>query len=329
MEKVRVEANEAGNRSIEGRALIALGAVTAFRDSVTPRSRALTEEGLALLEPDDAIGRYDALRQLSTLAYWLGDRSGARRYAEEALEAARRSDREQVLSWAMNGLAKSYLIEGDLNRATELATEARRLAEESGAVIPHGQALHVLGTVAGERGELDAAAALHEEAIALFSEAGSTLEHGRNLNDLAEILLKQRDSAGAERLAREAIAMLKPLGDRGYLCESQRVLAEALLQQGRVDDAERYALEAVKTVGDQDATSLPTTRMTLGMVRAAQGRDDEAEKLLREANTRATELAPIWIHKAVRARLKEFLWARGRASALLGGTGVTERRGQL
>jgi ATP/maltotriose-dependent transcriptional regulator MalT len=101
------------------------------------------------------------------------------------------------------------------------------------------------------------------------------------------------------------------------------VLAEALLQQGRVDDAERYALEALDTVGDQDATSLPMTRMTLGMVRAAQGRDDEAESLLREANTRATNLSPVWIHKAAVTRLKEFLWTRGRAYELLVGTGPT------
>lgn len=323
MEQVRAEAHEAENRSIEARALIALGSVSAFRDSVTPRSRELTEEALALLEPDDAIGRFDALRQLSTLAYWLGDRAGARRYAEEALEAARKGGRTRLLSWAINGLARSHLHEGDLDRAAELATEARRLADESGAVIPHGQALHILGRVAEQRGELDAAVAFHEEAIALFSEAGSALEHGRNLNDLAEILLKQKKSDRAARVVREAIAILEPLGDRGYLCESQRVLAEALLQQGRVDDAERYALEALDTVGDQDATSLPMTRMTLGMVRAAQGRDDEAESLLREANTRATNLSPVWIHKAAVARLKEFLWTRGRAYELLVGTGPT------
>ena len=224
------------------------------------------------------------------------------------------------MSWATNGLARSYLHEGDLDRAAERATEARRLAEESGAVIPHGQALHILGRVAEQRGELDAAAELCEEAIALFSEAGSALEHGRNLNDLAEILVKQKEGHRAEDVVREAIAMLEPLGDRGYLCESQRVLAEALLQQGRIDEAERYALEAMDTVGDQDVTSLPMTRMTLGMVRAAQGRDVEADSLLREANTRSNNLAPVWIHKAAVARLKEFLWKRGRAYELLVGT---------
>ena len=40
---------------------------------------------------------------------------------------------------------------------------------------------------------------------------------------------------------------------------------------------------ARETVGPHDVTSLATTAMSLGLVRAAQGRDEEAEELLREA----------------------------------------------
>jgi hypothetical protein len=106
--------------------------------------------------------------------------------------------------------------------------------------------------------------------------------------------------------------MLTPLGDRGYLCESQRVLAEVLLFEGHVDEAETYALQAFETVGPQDASSLPTTRMTLGRVRAAQGRDREAEALLREAVERASDLAPGWVHTESASQLAEFLRSRGR-----------------
>jgi ATP/maltotriose-dependent transcriptional regulator MalT len=77
--------------------------------------------------------------------------------------------------------------------------------------------------------------------------------------------------------------MLQPLGDRGTLVETQRMLAQLLLMQGKVEEAERYALESRETVGGQDQHSRATTRMALGLVRAAQGRDDEAEALLREA----------------------------------------------
>jgi len=86
----------------------------------------------------------------------------------------------------------------------------------------------------------------------------------------------------AERLSRDSIRTLAPLEDRGTLCEAQRRLAEVLLEKGKVDEAERYAEAALDTVGPQDMTSRASTRSTLARVRSAQGRFDEAEKLLRE-----------------------------------------------
>jgi ATP/maltotriose-dependent transcriptional regulator MalT len=61
------------------------------------------------------------------------------------------------------------------------------------------------------------------------------------------------------------------------------VLAQVLVGRGKLDEAERVALQAREIVGPQDHGSRATTRMALGLVRAAQGRDAEAEKLLREA----------------------------------------------
>ena len=92
-----------------------------------------------------------------------------------------------------------------------------------------------------------------------------------------------RDLEEAEKLAREGIRILKPLEDRGTLCEVQRFLAEVLLDQGRLDEAELYALKAVETVGPQDVSSQASTKASLALVRASQGRDEEAEALLRES----------------------------------------------
>ncbi|HKD33738.1 MAG TPA: AAA family ATPase [Gaiellaceae bacterium] len=312
MECVRADAHVAGNKDIEGRALLALGQVVAFRDSDATRSRELVEEGLALLEPDDVIGRLDGLRQLSTLAKWVGDRKGSRRFAHEAFDLAQTTGRNDLMAWAANALASTYLAEDDLDRAEELADKALRLAEKSGAIVPRGQALHLLGHIAELRGDPEDAVELYESAIALFVEAGAALEYARNLNFLGELVLTMGDAERGERLTREAIGMLKPLGDRGYLCESQRILAEALVWQGRIEEAERYALAAIETVGPQDVMSLATTRVALGVVRAAQGREEEAERLLREALERAVEVAPAFVQAFAIDRLAGFLRARGR-----------------
>ena len=66
------------------------------------------------------------------------------------------------------------------------------------------------------------------------------------------------------------------------------------------------------TVGPHDNTSRATTRVALGLVRAAQGRDDEAEALLREAAEvlEGTE-HPVTRREVVDA-LAQFLRSRGR-----------------
>jgi tetratricopeptide (TPR) repeat protein len=215
------------------------------------------------------------------------------------------------MSEAAIALANSYLWQSELDRAEELATEALQLAEESGGIVARGQAIQVLAEVAELRGEGEAVQ-LHEQSIALFAEAGAALDHARSLNHLTELIMVQGDDERAERLVREAVRMLQPLGDRGYLCESQRLLAELLVRQGSLDEAERLALDAMKTVGPHDVTSLATTRMALGLVRAAQGRDDEAETLLREAVAKASATAPAWIHNLTVQKLAGFLRERGR-----------------
>ena len=100
--------------------------------------------------------------------------------------------------------------------------------------------------------------------------------------------------------------------ERGKVVEAQRTLAEIVLAQGRVEEAERWALSAVETVGMQDMLSRSNVRMVLGLVRAAQGRDAEAELLLREAvdvlsetDFRNAEPEPL-------AALAAFLRERGR-----------------
>jgi len=311
MDLVRADAHEAGNRWIEGRALIALGEVTAFRAD-NPGSRRLLEEGLALLGPDDFVGRFDALRQLSTLARWVGDNEASLRYGEQSLVAARAAGRKDFMSWSANGLASALLWSGDFDAAERFALDAQRLAEESGAIVPRGQALHILAHISQLRGELEKAISQYEEARTLFEESGAALEMARNSNHLAELLLHRGGIDRAENIARETVRLLQPLGDRGYLCESQRVLAEILLQKGKIDEAERYALAALETVGPHDATSIPTTRMTLGLVRAAQRRDDEAEALLRSAADEAAALAPAWIRELIVWHLARFLESRGR-----------------
>jgi hypothetical protein len=72
-------------------------------------------------------------------------------------------------------------------------------------------------------------------------------------------------------------------------------------------------LQALKTVGPEDRLSVWTTQMALGVVRAAQGRDDEAEQLLGEAVDAFVESCHRFAELQALEELSHFLRDRGRA----------------
>ncbi len=171
------------------------------------------------------------------------------------------------------------------------------------------------------RGRYDEAAATLARAEELFSQSGSAWALARVNNLQGWVTWKSGDAVGAERRFRDAIRILQPVEDRGTLCESQRALAQVLLENGKTDEAERYALEARMTVGQHDHSSRATTRMALGLVRAAQGRDEEAETLLREALAVIVDTDLLHVRCEVLTALADFLRDRGRdeEAALLRG----------
>jgi tetratricopeptide (TPR) repeat protein len=294
---------------IEGKALTALAEAALLREADLPKATELIDEALEALPGE---GRFTALEVRARIAYWVGDFELQKRLSEEALEIARRFERKDLESAALNDLADAYKNEQRTEEAEELMRQALELSEESGSIVGKAQALHSLGSLHVHRDEAVEGERLLEESRGLFAEVGDAWMQGRVLNGLAWAAEKQGDDATAERRLRDAIRLLKPLEDRGALCESQRALAEVLIRRGRVDEAERIALEAVETVGEHDLSSQATTTMSLGLVRAAQGRDDEAEQLLRDALTMVDESGFRGLQTWILSRLAEFLGDRGR-----------------
>ncbi|HET7855961.1 MAG TPA: tetratricopeptide repeat protein, partial [Gaiellaceae bacterium] len=280
MEQVLEGAREQGERDFEARALTALAEVTIYRAADVGRAEDLARQALAVAENDET--RIDALRMLETVAWWRGRLSESEEYALEQLEIARRLERDDLESEALLSLAGIYSSRREDDRAEPLIEEALALAESSGSLVVKGQAFMKSGELHAWRKRHDEALEEYRKARELFAEVGAATHLARAMLRIAT-LLRGRDLAGAEKIAREAIRILKPVEDRGTLCEVQRLLAELLLEQGRVEEAEMYALRAVETVGPEDVHSQATTKKSLALIRAYQGRDDEAEALLRES----------------------------------------------
>lgn len=312
METVHRLAQESGDETILGRSLTALAHVTLLRDADLPRARAFGEQALATLEESDSLGRFDALALLSQIAWWRGDLDEDERHTRTSIELARLLEREDLEADAVQRLASAYLQRGELEEAEQLIDRSWELAQGSGSIVARAQALGSRGDLAAQRGRIDESEAAFDEAAALFEEAGAAWPRARILSKLARVAHRRDDLASAERLFRDAIRILKSLEDRGTLCESQRGLAQVLLAQGRLDEAEQQALEARRTVGPHDQSSRATTRMALGLVRAAQGEAEEAELLLREAVDIIKDTDFAMHHREILDALVGFLREQGR-----------------
>jgi ATP/maltotriose-dependent transcriptional regulator MalT len=283
MNQVLDAAREAGDRGLEARALAALSEVTLLRQADVSRAEELARMALEVAPENDGESRIDALRMLETVAWWRGRLTESESYIEEQLEVARDLGRVDAESEALLSLAAIAVSRGEDGRAETLIARAHALAEESGSPTAKAHAYRQAGELDILRGRREDALVKFYRARELFEEVGAATQIAKTHLRIGRIVRKQGDVEEAERLFREAIRILKPVEDRGTLCEVQRSLAEALLEQGRLDEAEMYALKASETVGLQDVHSQSTTKKTLALVRAAQGRDDEAEALFRDA----------------------------------------------
>ena len=254
-----------------------------MREADPVRAAELADQALAAIGDSDPAARFDALRVRWHAAYWGGHLADAETVPHASRwRSARAAGRKDLESVALLTRAETYTAMLELDEAEAKLERARQLAEESGTIAPRARVLLAWSKIYMVRGHLEQAETAIQEAKRLFSEAGAVWAVARALNVGGWVAWESGDLEKGEKRFRESIRLLKPLGDRAHLCESQRGLAELLLERGRVEEAERFAYDARETVGPLDVTSRATTAGSLAMVRAAQGRHEEAEELFLE-----------------------------------------------
>jgi tetratricopeptide (TPR) repeat protein len=283
MTVVAAEAAAAGARDLQTRALTALAETVASLDGEFARAVELADEAVAVVEPDDHEGRFSALDRRARIARWQGGLAEAEEFEQQALEEARAAGRKDHEAKAALQLAAIHIGRMEQDKAAPLIDRALELAEHSGSIVARASAAAYKGLLLRVQGDHEGAAGWLTKALELYREAASVSDIAWTSRDLAIVAWETGHSEKAEKLLRESIRLLAPMQERGTLCESQRYLAQLLLEQGRIDEAEKYALAARETVSAEDTVSRATTRVALGQVRAAQGRDEEAETLFAEA----------------------------------------------
>ncbi len=313
METVRELAAAEGVKKVEAVALASLAQVALYTQADLPRAEELATRALEILPDDAHVGaRIEVLNVRVQIASWVGDHETAEKYLHKVLEAAQHAGRKDLEASAIQVLASLYITKLDLPAARKLVERGLELAEASGGALVRAAVLERCGTLSLVEGDYQSAEESFTQALELNREVGYAAGIAWGLRHLGTLAWKRGDLDQAQEHLREAAGILKKLGDRAYLCEVQRSLAELLVDAGRVDEAERFALEARETVGPQDALSQITTTFALGVVRAAQGRDEEAEQLLVSALERAQSGPFRLIEREALERYARFLNDRGR-----------------
>ncbi|HZD87252.1 MAG TPA: AAA family ATPase [Gaiellaceae bacterium] len=282
MERVRAEAAQTGDRTLEGRALTALAEAVLNQRADAMTARALAEQAVEVLADDEPDVRFEAFRAAAGVASWLSDDEAFERWAKLALEAARAADRKDQEIQITMSLAESYIHRLDLAEAEPLVERIADLARESGSVVGQALALVARGALENWRGNDAESEAAYAAAQELYREIGNAPLEASSTMMLGRLSAARGDLPRAEKLLLDAVRTMKGSNDRARLCEAQRSLAEVYVDLGRLEEAERYALEARESVGPEDRVSLSTTKLSLGIVRAAQGRDGEAQELMTE-----------------------------------------------
>ncbi len=89
--------------------------------------------------------------------------------------------------------------------------------------------------------------------------------------------------AETERVARNGIEQLREMGEHGYLSTSLIYLADAIVSQGRPDEAQTLLNEAEEHAAEDDVVTVIGIRRNRAKIARRQGRLDEAERLARAA----------------------------------------------
>jgi ATP/maltotriose-dependent transcriptional regulator MalT len=305
VESVLVDARAAGARDAEGRALVLLAELALHGDNDVARARELADEALATLPADELAGLYDARSLLATISWWVGDAEEARRHGEATIELAHAAGRLELESLALTQLAGVAGVQGDVEGSLALLDRAAALAEESGS---REAKAFMLATRARRSMELDdfpAAESDLRESLEAFAETGAAGREGWAMGNLGTVHHLRGDVALAEQTLREAVNRLRRTHEQGFLVEAERQLAEVLVAQGKVAEAERLVTGAQRRVGREDAWTRASILHALGLVRAAQGRTDEADAAFSDALEIIEPTMYAILTRSVRASLEQ------------------------
>jgi non-specific serine/threonine protein kinase len=170
--------------------------------------------------------------------------------------------------------------------------------------------LMALGQLYAYTGRFADARGAIERSRAIISRSASKLALAFSAFGAGEIEVISGDPAAAERGFREGYEAFLAMGERGYLGILAGLLAEALYAQGRFDEAQQMIEEAETTAGPSETDAMVLWRSVKAKVLARRGQFPAAWQLIAQAEAEISSTS--WVNQAA------VLMAKAEVSQLAG-----------
>jgi tetratricopeptide (TPR) repeat protein len=241
------------------------------------------------------VERAEILYRLGVARYMISSIATSLALLNESLALADRSGlpcdvlRANVLTWR----SRCYRRQRDYEAAREDVNRALELAESMQDTRTLGEAYFEASRIAERDGHWVLARTYAERAKAQYEELTDRAFVGKLLNNLGglEFLLGKPEQA-IERL-NEAFAVVLEHGDDQHVATVVSSLAQVHLKTGDLQKAEEHARHALKRLGTREdhLEEIGNARLTLGRALLEQGRLDEAEQTLADAEDALSQLS--------------------------------------
>jgi tetratricopeptide (TPR) repeat protein len=200
--------------------------------------RTLNEDALQVArDAGDGPGEAQALSDLATASWWLGELDHAVAFNQLSLGLRRALGDRRGESLALGNLSQDYRALGRVGEALAYQRQSLAIIRELGDRPAEARSLNGMGLLSEAAGRFQEAAAWYEQALALFREVGDRPSEGTVLGNLAEVCVRGGDPQQAVHWAEDGATVCREAGNRQGEAAALRWLGAALDALGRRGDA--------------------------------------------------------------------------------------------
>ncbi|NJO82314.1 MAG: response regulator transcription factor [Blastochloris sp.] len=240
----------------------------------------LLAQSVALLETDEATDSYAYMRlHLGTVALYAGRLVEAQEHYATAVRLAAPGDL-YTQQWAAFFQGVVALFSGNLATAERQFSTSLTVWRSQGFQRGQATALVVLSEVARQGGDLKRAEAYGHECLRIGSTTHDPPTIARGLRELGALALERGDDDEAAYLLLESCAITRGLEDWWSYGRSRVLLVQAQVRRSELVAAWQGCGELLQIARESNRLVLAEVVYGLALVRAAEGREDEAEQIL-------------------------------------------------